>query len=481
MDVSPIGDTGTGIAWARIVENAAIATMVLHGESATDHWGSIIFANASARSLFRLPASCGERDRIEPFVSILELFTPNDHSTVTSLLESSGGTAQVFDTRGHERSLHVSHESSGWIIAQVVEKADSRIDEVLDEQQRFRSALLELSELAHTSEDDDDFYQRLIERAVEVVPGAQGGSVQLNITGSASFRFVAAVGYDLAGLQQHVLEQRHFFRDAWDPTAQIIRNFENSGRTPEIRDWLRTVGRLEEIVVNVSAPVLSGGFPVAFLSLDNFEDPDAMNETSVEMTTVLSRLIGDLWRRRELEAAVRKEREAFRHLALHDPLTSLANRRNLERSLTAAMKASARRNSPSAVLFVDLDDFKGVNDRLGHEVGDRLLIGVANELADVVRAGDVVGRWGGDEFLILPHRVNSPAEVMALAQRILDRFEIEIDLGDELLYRARLSVGVGWSAESQSDVDTLVRVADEALYEAKAAGKGTVRFHEATS
>jgi len=292
---------------------------------------------------------------------------------------------------------------------------------------------------------------------------------------------VAAVGYDLKGLQRHDLDQHQFFRDAWDPNARIIRNFDNAGRSPEVSEWLETVGRLSDIVVNVSGPVLSDGFPIAFLSLDNFEDADAMTETSVEMTTVLSRLIGDLWRRRQLEAEVRKEREAFKHLALHDPLTGLANRRNLERTLNDAMGGARRTNRPSCVLFIDLDDFKGVNDRLGHEVGDRLLIRAAEGLSDVVRAGDKVGRWGGDEFLVVPHRLETAEEAVELAERLLARFEDDIDLGNGLMYRARLSVGVGWSTDSQIAVDGLIGTADRALYEAKAAGKGISRVLHANS
>lgn len=485
MDNVLTDERGPESVWADVVENSPVATFLLRNEPETDDWSCIVYANAEARSLTGLPVSSGQVPSGNAHHgSLLELLEPGDRDEVAALLRFDAAdraeSVEVTDLRGRSFSLHVRPGPAGQLIAQLVRDGWSAADRVLKEQQRFRSALMELSELAHTTEDDDDFYQRLIERAVQVVPGAQGGSVQLNLPGNTMFRFVAAVGYDLAGLQRFDFDQRHFFRDAIDPNARIVRNFDNSGRTPEIQEWLQTVGRIDEIVVNVSAPVLSGGFPVAFLSLDNFEDPEAMTETSVEMTTVLSRLIGDLWRRRELEAAVRKEREAFRHLALHDPLTGLANRRNLERSLTAAVTAAARGTNPSAVLFVDLDDFKGVNDRLGHEVGDQLLVGVANELADVVRAGDVVGRWGGDEFLVLPHRLDSKADVIALAHRILERFETELDLGDGLMYRARLSVGVGWSADSKIDVDGLVRVADEALYSAKAAGKGVVRFHYAT-
>lgn len=372
-------------------------------------------------------------------------------------------------------SVYLTALPEGRFMAQLTEcEAWKAVDRVLSEQQRFRSALLELSELAHSTADDDRFYQRLIERAVEVVPGVQGGSVQLNIPGTTNFRFVAAHGYDLVGLQRHVLQRDHFFRDTWDPNARIVRDFNAESRTPEIDEWLQTVGRLSEIVVNVSAPVLSKGRPVAFLSLDNFEDPDALTETEIEMTTVLARLIGELWARRELEAEVRSEREAFRHLALHDALTGLANRRHIERALGQKLQSLREGGDPYALLFVDIDDFKRVNDDYGHEAGDRLLVKVAEALKSAVRSRDMVGRWGGDEFLILPDRVSSIEEAKAMGDRILASFEDESE-GDDRL-QTKLSVGIGWSANSDIASDALVRVADRALYEAKEAGKGIFRL-----
>ncbi len=349
---------------------------------------------------------------------------------------------------------------------------------MLAEQQRFRSALMELSELSYTTEDDDEFYRRLIERAVEVVPGAQGGSVQLNVPGTTKFRFVAAVGFDLAALQLRTLDLEHFFRDAWDPNAKILREFEVDSRTPEVTEWLQTAGRLSEIMVNVSGPVLANGRPVAFLSLDNFEDPDAMSETSIEMTTVLSRLIGELLRRRALEAELRLERAAYRHLAMHDPLTGLANRRNLDIAISEALESAGRRGRPSAVLFVDIDDFKEVNDQLGHEAGDQFLTQVALLLSRAMRAGDMVGRWGGDEFVVVPYRLESPEEAMFLAERILAAFQQDFEVATSVRLRARLSVGIGWTTDSSAEPHELVRAADAALYEAKALGKGRAHLNK---
>lgn len=473
--------------WRDLVECSPVATLLVRGGQHATDAGLITYCNAAARTrlLLRSSDEC-------PSQSIFDLVDSTDHSLVRGLLAMQGDAAAPIELditvvvepgsshggalQRAQFALHLQAFGDESFIAQLVSSDGWRAaDDALTEQHRFRAALMELSDLAHATEDDDKFYQRLLERAVDVVPGAQGGSVQLGVDGTTHFRFVGSVGYDLAGLQQHVLDRSDFFRDAIDPRAQIVREFVNEGRSPEIVEWLETVGRLSEIVVNVSAPVVVGGSPIAFLSLDNFEDPSAMTDTSVEMTTVLSRLIGDLWLRRRLETQLRDEREAFRHQALHDPLTGVANRRSLDQTVRQLVMAKRKSAAPTAVLFVDLDDFKGVNDRLGHEMGDMLLISVANGLKLVAGDTALVGRWGGDEFLVVPSDILSPQDAMKLGSEILERFETEVEL-DGAKYRTRLSVGIGWSDDSATEGTHLVRAADQALYQAKAAGKGTVRL-----
>lgn len=357
------------------------------------------------------------------------------------------------------------------VVAQILPNQQVlKVQDVLEEQRHFRSALLELAELANTTDDDETFYHRLIERAVEVVPGAQGGSVQLHIEGTMAFRFVAAVGYDLAGLQLHNLDTSEFFRDAHDPEAQIVRDIMR-GKTEEMHDWLMTYGRVDEIVVNVSSPVVVDGQTVAFLSLDNFEDPNALDQSSVEMTTVIGRLIGDLWRRRKLESKLRRERETFRHEALHDPLTSISNRRDLEQRLLESVSDARDAARATAVLFVDVDRFKEINDEFGHDAGDAVLCDVADWLHQVVGPAGVVGRWGGDEFMILPHDPTSLEEIEELAKQILQPFDNSL----RPQRTVALSVGIAWCAESSSSARDVRSAADQALYEAKRSGKQAAR------
>lgn len=373
-------------------------------------------------------------------------------------------------------SVHVGHLTDGSVVVQIAEGTDvDTTGATVAEQRAFRSALLELSELSHTQIDDSEFYDTLIERAVGVVPGAQAGSILVRRPGTDEYHFVAALGFDLTALQQGHLLQSEMFRDLDTPIAAITQHVSEMHLSPDLDVWFASAGRIRDIVVNVSAPVFIGDDPAAFISLDNFDDAGAFNATSVEMTTVLGRLIADLLRRRELETELRRERESFRHLALHDGLTGLANRRQIEAALADTVAACVLHETPLAVLFVDLDDFKGVNDVHGHDAGDQVLVAVATALRLGTRSGDVVGRWGGDEFIVIAPSVTARSDVRAIAERVLSEFDGNVELTNGRSLPCRLSIGAVWSADGSEGSAGLVRRADEALYEAKQSGKGTVR------
>jgi len=156
--------------------------------------------------------------------------------------------------------------------------------------------------------------------------------------------------------------------------------------------------------------------------------------------------------------------------ALHDPLTHLPNRLLLmDRARQALTRLSRQRDSVVALLFIDLDRFKAVNDNLGHDVGDRLLVSVSERLAELMRDSDTVARLGGDEFVILVEDVDSEGEAMALAGRVLDALERPFPLGSaEVAMLA--SVGVSVARHADTDPEAMLREADVAMYRAKGAG-----------
>ena len=172
-------------------------------------------------------------------------------------------------------------------------------------------------------------------------------------------------------------------------------------------------------------------------------------------------------------------RKALEHLARHDTLTSLPNRGMFFDRLEHAIAKSRRSGKQLAVLFVDMDRFKEINDTFGHAVGDGVLISVATLLKSSVREVDTVARLGGDEFVILLDTIDDPQHVMAIAQKLHDRFQhvMQID-GHELLVHA--SIGVGIFPKDGKDADELMQNADRAMYSAKSHGRNTFGFHDTT-
>jgi diguanylate cyclase (GGDEF)-like protein/PAS domain S-box-containing protein len=164
------------------------------------------------------------------------------------------------------------------------------------------------------------------------------------------------------------------------------------------------------------------------------------------------------------------------HLARFDSLTGLPNRTILRANMESALSA-CRADNMCAVHFIDLDQFKQVNDTLGHSRGDILLIAVAERLQSVVRASDVIARFGGDEFVVLQYPVTSADQVSALAKRIVERLKGTYDIdGHEVAVSASVGIAI---ADENVNADQLLRNSDMALYKAKAESRGTWRWFEA--
>jgi diguanylate cyclase (GGDEF)-like protein/PAS domain S-box-containing protein len=160
------------------------------------------------------------------------------------------------------------------------------------------------------------------------------------------------------------------------------------------------------------------------------------------------------------------------HDALHDPLTGLANRVLLRDHLERAIARHGRAPGTVALLFVDLDDFKQVNDQFGHAAGDQILCQVSERLREAVRADDVVGRQSGDEFAVLLDRVLGEDEAVVAAERILRELRRPFQLGGRVVVVGG-SIGIAVASEHWTTAEDLLIQADAAMYAAKRAGKST--------
>lgn len=176
------------------------------------------------------------------------------------------------------------------------------------------------------------------------------------------------------------------------------------------------------------------------------------------------------------DISVRKENEErLRYLAEYDSLTDLPNRRLLAERTTQMLHVAEHNRQQLALLFVDLDRFKNVNDSLGHDIGDQLLCEVAKRLTRAVRGNDTVSRVGGDEFVILCPEITQPEQAAAIASRILTDIAMSIELQSHLL-TVTPSIGIAFYPQDGENFETLYRNADAALYHAKNQGRDQYQF-----
>jgi diguanylate cyclase (GGDEF)-like protein len=178
----------------------------------------------------------------------------------------------------------------------------------------------------------------------------------------------------------------------------------------------------------------------------------------------------------ERNILLQQRQEHLQYLAHYDTLTRLPNRTLFRDRLQQAINLAQRNGQVVAVMFIDLDQFKDINDTLGHAAGDQLLRHVAGRMALVLRDCDTVARWGGDEFTVFIQNVKSAANAAMVAQKLLDLFEIPYNLDEKKIY-VTCSVGITLFPEDNDTVDGLLMNADIAMYHAKAEGRNTHRVY----
>lgn len=177
-----------------------------------------------------------------------------------------------------------------------------------------------------------------------------------------------------------------------------------------------------------------------------------------------------------------KAEQRIEHLAFYDPLTELPNRRLLMDRLRQAMSGSMRSQQTCALLFVDLDNFKMLNDTCGHDVGDQLLTEVARRLTTCIREGDTISRLGGDEFVVMlvglsEHASEAAAQAKAIGEKVLSTLNQPYAIGGQVRH-STASIGATLFMGNESSVDEPLKQADIAMYQAKSAGRNTLRFFD---
>jgi diguanylate cyclase (GGDEF)-like protein/PAS domain S-box-containing protein len=173
---------------------------------------------------------------------------------------------------------------------------------------------------------------------------------------------------------------------------------------------------------------------------------------------------------------VKQSQEKLDHMAHHDPLTALPNRLLFQDRLLHALQRAGREAEVLAILFIDLDRFKNVNDTLGHHIGDELLKLVARELSARLREGDTLARLGGDEFILLLENVDGQYGASLVAEKLMTMFDQPFQVAGHELF-VTCSVGISLYPNDATDLNMLIRNADVAMYQAKARGRNGYRFY----
>lgn len=189
----------------------------------------------------------------------------------------------------------------------------------------------------------------------------------------------------------------------------------------------------------------------------------------------LSRVIRQARQRHATECELIKSREQLRALSEHDPLTGLKNRRGFEVALGAAMARAQRFSEPLAVMLLDLDDFKSINDTLGHHFGDAMLTVVSQRMAHVVHNGDHLCRLGGDEFVVVMSNFEGEDQLGLVAERLLQTLRDSIQL-EGIAKTISASIGIATFDSNLEETFDLLKCADIAMYQAKQAGRDQCRY-----
>lgn len=230
------------------------------------------------------------------------------------------------------------------------------------------------------------------------------------------------------------------------------------------------VGTVAVTVLALSAALTERRQLNAALRKANESLEQRVNERTLELSETNERLS------RQMVHRERMERE-MRRMAQHDSLTGLANRRLLEELFDTVEALARRHDAEMALLFIDLDDFKPINDTLGHRAGDEVLMTVASRLEASVRESDLVARFGGDEFVVVLPELSKPQDVMGVAEKLLGVLTQPIRIEDESR-ELGVSIGIARYPQDGRDLQGLLRCADHAMYSVKQRGKNGYALYE---
>jgi diguanylate cyclase (GGDEF)-like protein/PAS domain S-box-containing protein len=422
-----------------------------------DMEGRYVFVSASYERIF------GYKPEEVLGKPMIELVHPDDRQATIEVASAimSGQPQSHFQNRYIRKDGSVVHImwSARWSEADQVRIAVARDITSLKRAESMTAALHAISEAAHTADNLPALYEE-IHRIVGALLPANNFFVALYDPLHAELSFPYFVDErDEAPPAQSI--------DSGTLTAQLIRTGQALLVTPgaPTDPSLPVMGT--DALHWLGVPLCSQGAAVGALVVQSYSDATRYTETDKELLQFVSTQVAAAIERKQAE-------QRLHHIARHDPLTDLANRDLFHQQFEAALENVSRFGGNLALLYIDLDKFKQVNDRYGHHTGDLLLCEVAQRIRGHLREGDVVGRMGGDEFVVLLCRLQSVADSIQVAEKLRAAINLPFQLADRTLH-ASTSVGVATYPRHGHTSRDLTRAADAAMYQVKKEGGNRVR------
>ncbi|HJU27012.1 MAG TPA: diguanylate cyclase [Rhodanobacteraceae bacterium] len=398
---------------------------------------------------------------------MLELIHPEDRvRTLAAVNGIMDGTPNPhFENRYVRKDGSVAHImwSARWSAQDGVRIAVARDITGRKRAEAVQSALLAISEAAHMATDLLDLFHQ-----IHVVIGGLLPARNFFVTLYDRERDTLSFPYFV---DEHDAAPAPMRFDSGTLSAEVIRSGEALLLTPDTE--LALPDRVGPIVGRESldwlgVPLIAGDHTLGALVVQSYSGATRYTDLDKQLLQFVSAQVAAAIERKQTETRLR-------HVAQHDGLTDLPNRKLFDERLQAALKRAARELEVLALLYIDVDGFKHVNDNLGHGAGDRLLHEVAQRIASCVRDSDTVGRMGGDEFVVLLTRVTGARQATVVAEKILSalRWPFELPEGRATI---AASIGIALSPEHGVGAQQLVREADRAMYAAKKAGGNRCRM-----
>lgn len=383
--------------------------------------------------------------------SAFELMHPEDREASLAIVQhiNAGSPSRDHENRYVHKEGHIVHImwTAQWLEGEQVRVGVARDITARKRAEAVQAALYKISQAAHATSDLRELYARVHE-VIGHLLSADNFHVALYDPTSDQISFPYHVDQTALPPTTQPLSSDNL-------CAQVIRTGKALLLTPESatppRNWL-------------GVPLLTGSETIGALVLQNYSDEIHYTEQDLELMQFMSSQVADAIERK-------RNRSRLEYLAQYDQLTELPNRVLFQDRLRNALQRSKRGKLQMAVMYLDMDNFKQINDTFGHAMGDLLLHEVAVRLGRCVRDSDTVGRLGGDEFAILLEDIRQSADAELVAEKVLTALSAPYFLDGHKLVSAP-SLGIAVYPDHSEDEQHLVRLADEAMYVAKRAGGG---------